>query len=120
MAKVLIVEDHAILAADVAAIVEGVGHEAVGPCRSLAEAERALRDDVFDVAIIDFDLGEGETTLEFSARLKRADIPFLVLTGCDREEMAAFFDRELLQSKPMCERLMFQWLNQSTICAPRA
>lgn len=61
MTKVLICEDDAMLAADLTASVEEVGHRVVGVYTNARDALKAAEEEVPDVAFIDLELADGYT-----------------------------------------------------------
>ena len=79
--RVLVLEDEALIAFDLASILEGQGHAVCGPHTTqetaLAEIERAPP----DAALIDVNLGKGVTSRAVAEALRRHDVPFAFLTG---------------------------------------
>ena len=84
--KVLLVEDDKI---DQAAFKQLVEDESLPydytVTGSVSEADRALSSDKFDIAIIDYLLGDG-TAFDIFDRVK--DIPVIITTGCGDESVA--------------------------------
>lgn len=81
--KILIVEDEAIIALDLAMMVEDHGAVVDGPYGSVDKAKAHAGD--IDVAILDVDL-TGETVFPVADKLSEAGVPFLFHTGrkdCD-------------------------------------
>ena len=78
--RVLIVEDEYYLADDLARALEAGGHEVLGPVGTVEEAEQAVAEDGFDVAIIDMNL-HGDNAFPVADRLKERGIPFVIATG---------------------------------------
>lgn len=79
--RILVVEDHALIALDLQATLEDDGAEVVGPFHSLAAAMRAASADPdFDAAILDVDLGD-EDVFPLADRLAERGIPFVFHTG---------------------------------------
>ena len=58
--KVLIAEDEALVAFDLAYMVEEAGYIVVGPCTSLAEVKKVAAETPPDLALIDVKLGSGQ------------------------------------------------------------
>jgi CheY-like chemotaxis protein len=85
LAKILIVDDEPLIAMLVEAWIGDLGHEAVGPATSLAEA-RALLDATFDAAIIDLTLG-CESGRPIAEALAARGAPFVYATGQSEGEL---------------------------------
>jgi len=80
MKCVLILEDEPFIAMDLTFAFEDEGAKvvAVVSCR---EAREAIERNAFDGAVLDVNLGGGETCEETARELKRRNIPFLLNTG---------------------------------------
>lgn len=95
----LIVEDEALIAADIAASVEEAGYAAL-VVPSTAQAHQALREGAIVGAILDFRVADGETG-SLARCLKQIDIPFVIVSGSPERELAgAGIERERIFSKP--------------------
>jgi DNA-binding response OmpR family regulator len=82
-AKILIVEDEFVVAANLEAILEERGHESVGVAPDLQTALR-LADEKPDLALVDINLRDGETGPVIAARLRERDIAVLFVTANPR------------------------------------
>jgi CheY-like chemotaxis protein len=69
--RVLIVEDEALLAMDLEAIVEDGGHQVVGEACSLAEVEEMSASLAPDLAFVDIQLARGSSGLDVCALIRR-------------------------------------------------
>lgn len=78
--RVLIVEDEALVANQLADTIRGAEGEVAGLAASVAEARRALKAVAFDAAILDLNLSDGEITPVLEA-LQARHAPTLVYTG---------------------------------------
>ncbi|WP_018700711.1 HWE histidine kinase domain-containing protein [Amorphus coralli] len=78
--RVLLVEDHMLIAMDVEASLEDHGLSGVMTTASSAEALEKLRTTPPDVAVLDVNLGE-ETSIPVAQELARRGIPFVFATG---------------------------------------
>ncbi|MDZ5696055.1 PAS domain S-box protein [Chelativorans sp. M5D2P16] len=99
-ARVLIVEDEAPIALEVAATLEEAGCKVVGPAATLEKAREHIAAGGFDVAFLDANL-DGNPVDELAAALTRADIPFAFLTGYGRDELPEAFRQALMITKPL-------------------
>lgn len=78
--RVLIVEDEALIAMMAEDMVDSLGCVVAGLAASISDAETALTDVKFDVAILDVNLN-GTTSMELASRLKEQGTPFAFTTG---------------------------------------
>jgi DNA-binding response OmpR family regulator len=86
--NILIVEDEALIALDIAMTVEDEGATVVGPCGDVSSA--LDRTHSADLAILDVDLC-GEAVFPVADRLCEAGKPFIFHTG--RQDLAILRDR---------------------------
>ena len=68
--RILLVEDEPLIAIDLEAILNRMGHEVVGVADTRDEAVRMAGDTKPDAALIDLKLRDGFTGLEIARRLK--------------------------------------------------
>ena len=78
--RILVVEDHYLVAADTARLVSGAGGEALGPFRSEAAALASAESNLATAAILDINLGT-EDSLGLATTLLERGIPVVFLTG---------------------------------------
>lgn len=80
--RVLVLEDDALAAAEVAGLVSAAGHEVVGPLATVQQALAAARDAPPDLALVDVDLGKGGSGIAAARGLSRHfGVPSLFVTG---------------------------------------
>ncbi|MDW4499434.1 hypothetical protein R5H30_15675 [Sulfitobacter sp. D35] len=79
--KVLIVEDNIVFGLDMVATLQELGHSAHGPCATVKTALDALVSFEPDVAILDVELRDGETSVPVASALQKMQIPFICVTG---------------------------------------
>jgi DNA-binding response OmpR family regulator len=84
--RVLIVEDRYLIASDVAEQVRSLGADVAGPSPSIAHAGAILDAEPVDVALLDIDL-DGELVYPVAEMLDARGVPFIFLTGYDREHL---------------------------------
>jgi len=97
--RVLVLEDEFLIAMDVEQLCRDHGAENVVVVRSLDEIEPSFAAE-FDAAIVDLLLG-GVSTLEFAARLRDGNVPFVFASGyTDNEEISRLFPDATLIGKP--------------------
>jgi PAS domain S-box-containing protein len=79
-ARVLIVEDSAIIALEVASILEAAGATVLGPAPNVADALALVKAERIDIAVLDLDLG-GEPSTPVRAALLAKKIPVLIVAA---------------------------------------
>jgi DNA-binding response OmpR family regulator len=79
----MIVEDDALLAMHLSAILSEQGYRVLGPFTSLRSATAALEAGMPDAAVLDIDLN-GVTSFPIADALTGANVPFLWLSGSSR------------------------------------
>lgn len=82
--RILIVEDRYLIAAELADEVERGGAEVVGPVGDVAAACKLIAERAIDCALLDVNL-EGELAYPLAEALRIKGVPFIFLTGYDRE-----------------------------------
>ena len=83
-AKILIVEDEMLVAMELEAILEDLGHAPVGIAADLADAEQ-LSDQPLDLALVDLNLRDGLTGPEIGKRLCERGVTVLFITANPRQ-----------------------------------
>ncbi len=79
---VLVVEDGALLAMDLEAILTGAGHTVLGPVASAAEALELVKETIPDLALVDLGLSEGPVGAALARYLLwRFSIHSIFITG---------------------------------------
>ncbi|RMG63778.1 MAG: DNA-binding response regulator [Bacteroidetes bacterium] len=89
--RLLIVEDDALIAIDLAETLEELGFEVGKVAHHGPAALHALASESFDLAIFDIDLGGGMTGIEVASQVQAAQpMPFIFLTAlADRSTLQA-------------------------------
>lgn len=70
--RVLVVEDEALLAMDIEAMIEDSGHEIVAEAASLFDVEQLPRDLVLDLAFVDIQLAQGTNGLDVCRHIQHS------------------------------------------------
>ena len=78
--RVLVVEDEALVALDLAEMIEDLGHAVVSTCSSSDAALDFLGQSEVDFAVLDYNLRQG-TSATIADRLMALRVPFAFLTG---------------------------------------
>lgn len=98
--RILIVEDEALLALDLAQRLEQAGFDIIGPTASVAGALGLIEREGCDAAVLDVHLGR-ETSEPVASHLKQRGTPFVTVTGYSDEQRPASFAGSRLLSKPV-------------------
>lgn len=107
--RILIVEDDPLIALDLQIIVEGEGHEVLGPVATLAEARASLNEG-FDFAFLDVDVVDGRT-FEVATRLNERGVPFAFISASRRSELPRHLDGVSFIPKPFTESAVVRTLS---------
>lgn len=97
--RVLIVEDEALLALEIGAMLQECGMTPVGPSSCSDDALRLIHGQLIDCAVLDVNL-QGESTERIAAELAARAIPFVFVTGYSREDIPERFRTAPLVMKP--------------------
>lgn len=99
-ARVLLVEDEAMIAMELEFNLADEGAEVVGPYGTLARALEAARDDEVEVALLDVDLG-GKDVFPAADLLHARGVPIVFHTGhADRVDLQGRYEGASVCSKP--------------------
>jgi light-regulated signal transduction histidine kinase (bacteriophytochrome)/CheY-like chemotaxis protein len=111
--RILVVEDSALLAMSVEAVVEDLGWTPVGPAARVPRAMQLLETEKIDGAVLDVDLA-GTKSFPVAEALEAAGVPFLFTTGYDGAEMLPDkFKGAPVLSKPYAEAALRRMLLQA-------
>lgn len=98
--KVLILEDDALVALDLADVVLDLGHEVVGPCMTVDAALEKYRSTPVDFGLLDFNLGV-ETSAAVADAFSGGDTPYAFITGYRLETLPPRFRSVPVLAKPV-------------------
>jgi DNA-binding response OmpR family regulator len=98
--RVLVVEDEALIAFDVADHLTEAGFQVVGPAASVAAALKLLDAQGCDLAVLDVNLGR-ETAAPIADALNARSIPFLALSGYSNDQFPEGLRRAPTLAKPV-------------------
>lgn len=108
--RVLVVEDEVVLALDIADLLEDEGFVVVGPCVRLRDAEDVAKTQEFDAALLDVNLGLGETSAPIAELLRQRKIPFAFVTACDPSEIEGLRGSDTVIEKPVSRAILLKAL----------
>jgi len=102
--RVLIVEDHFLIAHELSEMMAEAGAKVVGPCLTVEQALARLARKTPDCALLDVDLGNQTTSLAVARELTRRGVPFVVVTGYGAETLAPALRAAPVITKPFVRR----------------
>jgi CheY-like chemotaxis protein len=109
--RVLVVEDEAPVARDIANILQDAGFEAVGPASGPARALELVSSVGCDAAVLDIRLGR-HTSEPVALALRERGTPFIAVSAYSRAEMPAGFGDSPLLDKPLQPKLLIAHLRR--------
>jgi len=109
--RVLVVEDEAIVALEIASVLLKAGFEVVGPARSVNQALDLLNERGCDAAVLDINLGS-ETSESIAHRLNGIGTGFVSVSGYSREQHPAVFKSAATLTKPLQANLLIAELTK--------
>jgi two-component system, response regulator PdtaR len=111
-ARVLVVEDEAIIALDIADQLTRAGFQVVGPVPSVSKALTLIAAAGCDIAVLDVNL-RNETAEPIARELRSRSTPFLFLSAVSRDRLPPEFDNEVLLPKPARSAVLVAALQKS-------
>jgi CheY-like chemotaxis protein len=96
---ILLVEDEALVAMDIADCITEAGYRVLGPVGNLSEALKMGSVGVFDAALLDANLG-GHKVDQLATTLTKRNIPFAFVTGYGRDTLPEAFRHIQVVTKP--------------------
>lgn len=101
LARVCVVEDDPFIALDTSTTLEELGFDVAGPFHSLKTAMERCSICTFDCALLDVNLGRGETSEGVAAVLRERRVPFAFVTAYAPDAVAFRRCNELCVTKPV-------------------
>jgi len=89
--NILVVEDEALIGLGLAAMLENSGFDVIGPAGDVKTAMALLDRHDCSLAILDINLGSGETSAPLAEQLKQDGVPFFVTSGYLADSQPAIF-----------------------------
>jgi CheY-like chemotaxis protein len=111
--RLLVVEDEYLVAADLAASLESLGAEIIGPAASVEEALSFLEKDgvPLDGALLDINL-RNERVYPVADVLTARGIPFVFTTGYDAVAIPSAYAQAPRCEKPVDRTQLVRWLSK--------
>ena len=111
-ASVLVVEDEALIAMDLQALLEEAGYRVLGPANTIAAAMALLAGQEPDVALLDVNLGRSDVfgvANELAARKTK----LIFLTGHTAQKLPQAHRHRPLVAKPYLPHVLLQAVQQA-------
>ena len=110
--RVLVMEDDGLLAMHITDTLDELGHVVIGPFRSVENAMAVIEKETIDVALLDVNLGNGETSYPVAESLRGRGVPFAFLTGYGENGLIKAFQGCPVISKPINEAHLVRTLRE--------
>lgn len=91
-----------------------LGCQVVGPAASAADAVRVARQESFDFALLDVNLGDGQTSFETAEILRVRGVPFAFVTGYGEQGVRADLRDAPVLTKPIDPRHLARVIDRLT------
>jgi PAS domain S-box-containing protein len=98
--RILVVEDEAVVAIEIAQVLVKAGFDVVGPARTANQALQLVNEIGCDAAVLDVNLGS-ETSERVALRLIERGTPFITLSGYSKEQHPLLFNGARSLAKPL-------------------
>jgi DNA-binding response OmpR family regulator len=108
MAKVLVLEDEFWIADTVIDWLCSAGHEIIGPLVKNTDAIKAILDVTPDIAVLDVNIGPGVSSAPTAEQLTALGVPYIVLSGYNREHVPGFNRPSAWLTKPILKRELLE------------
>ncbi|MFQ6162705.1 response regulator [Sinorhizobium meliloti] len=108
--RVLVIEDDGLIAMDISDTLDQLGHVVVGPMRTVESALATIDNQVVDLALLDVNLSNGETSYPIAEVLSKRGVPFAFLTGYGEADLDGSFRGQPVISKPIGEKILSETL----------
>jgi DNA-binding response OmpR family regulator len=101
--RILVVEDEYLIAMELKRWLQEAGVEVLGPVPSVERALDLIEDERLDAAVLDINLGDGDTSFPIADRLEVLKVPYLFATGEVRTAKSSGYNASPRLEKP-CSR----------------
>ena len=116
--RILVVEDEYFLAIEIEDALTTAGAEVIGPISDLEGAMAQVRDDGFDLAVLDINLG-GDLVYPIADALKERDVPFLFASAYTSADIPERHRARRLIEKPFNLRTLLAGVTELSLSVSR-
>ena len=88
--------------------LEDAGYTVIGPCVKLHECEPIVANETFDGALLDFNLGGGDTSEPLACLLRQRGIPFAFVTAYNATNIDGVKSDDVIIQKPVSRSLILE------------
>ncbi len=113
--RVLVVEDEALIAMEIAHVLTEANFEVLGPARAVAEALSLIEETGCDAAVLDINL-RGETSEPVARKLMADGTSFVTLSGYSRAQHPQIFAGVPALAKPLRPALLVAEVKRCITC----
>ncbi|MGJ8596199.1 response regulator [Sulfitobacter sp.] len=99
--RIFIVDDEALIAFEMADALEDLGFEVVGPSTHLKDALGMAKEEEFDIACLDVNLGAGKTSEPIARVLAERGIPYVYITAYEEHQIKFLQPNDKVVRKPV-------------------
>ena len=117
-ARVLVVEDEALLAETLCDLLRGAGCQPVGPAANVAVALSLIEKSRIDAAILDIRLMDDEMCFSVAYALRARGIPLMFLTASQRSQLPVDLCDEILIEKPFKAPMLIETVRRMARAEP--
>jgi PAS domain S-box-containing protein len=103
--RILVVEDEALMALEIAQVLAEAGFDIVGPASAVAPALELVKHVGCDAAVLDINLGS-ETSEPVARELNHCGTPFVTLSGYSQDQLPRAFCSAPPLTKPLRPKLL--------------
>jgi CheY-like chemotaxis protein len=112
--RVLVVEDHYLIADEMRRMVEALGGDVVGPAGHLLAAMECIKGQAVDLALLDINLGADDVYL-LARELSARRIPFIFASGYERGAVHEEFRGAAHVEKPVSRSALAECVRRMNI-----
>ncbi|MEE7446542.1 response regulator [Methylobacterium radiotolerans] len=116
--RILVVEDEYLIASEVKRWLLAAGSEVLGPVPSVDQALDLIEDHRPDAAVLDVNLGDGDTVYPVADKLGVLGVPYLFATGDVRLPDTSVYRHRRRLEKPFLQTELVRALAE-LVAAPR-
>lgn len=117
--RLLLVEDEVIVGILMREMLEDMGFSVGEPCRTLADALAAAREEAFDGAVLDMNLN-GAAVYPLADLLTSQNVPFVFVTGYSADAVDGRFAKVPIVQKPVTSEALAEVIHSCVRMAGRA
>ncbi len=111
--RVLVVENDEMNAMLLEMQLTQAGALVIGPASTIDQALQLVKDDNPELAVLDYRLGDGQTSEPIAKLLSQLGVPFVLATGIAHEAVPATFGPGVILTKPYLAEDLVRSLNDA-------